>query len=59
MSEISAGYDPLMPDPDDPNNRIGWGVDDYLSRLRDGSMEVAELTSTEIQMVMPRWQALL
>lgn len=58
MSEISAGYDPRIPDPDDPDNRVGWLVDDYLSRLRDGSMEVSELTAEEMRMVMPRWKTL-
>ena len=54
MSEISPGYDPKMGDPDNPGNRSGWDVDDFLSRLEDGSMEEQDLTDGEMRRVFPK-----
>jgi hypothetical protein len=54
MTEISPGYDPKMGDPDNPGNRSGWDVDDFLSRLEDGSMEEQDLTDGEMRRVFPK-----
>lgn len=47
MSEISPGYNPANPDPDDPSNRDGWALWDYAARLEEGVLDVADLTKRE------------
>ena len=45
--EISAGYTPSQPDLDDPTDRSGWALFDYLDRLEDGTLEAAGLDEDE------------
>ena len=51
MSEITPGYNPEIPDPDDPSHRIGWSLFDYIDRLNSGQIEWEELKEAEQALV--------